>query len=90
MSQKTLKQMVAGVLVFGAVGAMILRVARATPPHGVINTLIAGPATFVEIHAITLDPDYTDLVKTRGSPTAISDTSRSRPGATPAGTRTRG
>ena len=66
MSRKTLKRMLAGVLVVCAVGAMILRAARATPPHGVINTLIAGPATFGEIHAQTLDPDYTALVKTRG------------------------
>ena len=66
MSQKTLKRMFAGVVVVCAVGAMILGVARATPPQGVINTLIAGPATFGEIHAQTLDPDYTALVKTRG------------------------
>jgi quercetin dioxygenase-like cupin family protein len=66
MSQKTLKRTFAGVVVVCAVGAMIFGVARATPPHGVINTLIAGPATFGEIHAQTLDPDYTALVKTRG------------------------
>ena len=66
MRPKTLKRMVAGVLVVVAVGAMILRVARATPPNGVTNTLIAGPATFGEIHAQTLDPNYTALLKTRG------------------------
>jgi hypothetical protein len=66
MSRKTLKPMVAVVLVVCAVGALILRAARATPPHGVINTLIAGPATFREIDAQTLDPDYTALVKTGG------------------------
>jgi len=66
MSRKTLKRMFAGALVVCAAGAMILRIARATPPHGVINTLIAGPATFGEIHAMTLDPNYTALVKTRG------------------------
>ena len=66
MSRKTLNRMVAGALVVCAVGAMILRAARATPPHGVTNTLIAGPATFGEIHAQTLDPDYAALVKTRG------------------------
>src|SRR3954464_4279407 len=66
MSRKTLKRMVAGGLVGCAVGAMILGVARATPPHGATNTLIAGPATFGEIHAMTLFPDYTALVKTRG------------------------
>jgi quercetin dioxygenase-like cupin family protein len=66
MSRKTLKRMVAGVLVVCTVGALMLRVARATPPHGVINTLIAGPVTFGEIHAMTLDPDYTALIKTRG------------------------
>jgi len=66
MNRKTLKRVFAGVLVVCAAGAMILRVARATPPNGVINTLIAGPATFGEIHAQTLDPDYTALLKTRG------------------------
>jgi quercetin dioxygenase-like cupin family protein len=66
MSQKTLKRTFAGVVVVCAVGAVILRGARATPPHGVVNTSIAGPVTFGEIHAMTLDPDYTALVKTRG------------------------
>ncbi|MCA1686328.1 MAG: cupin domain-containing protein [Planctomycetia bacterium] len=66
MSRKMLKRMVAGVLAVCAAGALVLRVARATPPHGVINTLMAGPVTFDEIHAMTHFPDYTALVKTRG------------------------
>ena len=66
MSKTTLKMMAAGVAVAAVFGALALRVARATPPVGVTNTLIAGPVTFDEIHAMTLDPDYTAVVKTRG------------------------
>jgi hypothetical protein len=66
MSKKTLQLMVAGVVVAGAVGVIALKVAWATPPQGVTSTLIAGPVVFDDIHAMTLDSDYTALVKTRG------------------------
>jgi len=60
------KLMLAGVFVACAFGAMALRVAWATPPEGVTTIAIAGPVTFGDIHAMTLDSDYTALVKTRG------------------------
>ena len=75
MSQKTLKRMVAGVLVGCAVSALILRVARATPPSGVLSNLIlAGPIVIDEITALNHTPDYTARVKTRGqSDTYVQD-----------------
>jgi quercetin dioxygenase-like cupin family protein len=67
MSRKTLKRLVAGTLVACAAGAMILGVARATPPIGVLsNIILAGPIAFDEITALYHLPDYTALVKTRG------------------------
>ena len=66
MSKMRWKLMLAGVFVAGALGGVALKVAWATPPVGVTNTPIAGPVTFGEIHAMTLDRDYTALVKTRG------------------------
>src|SRR5439155_16357281 len=38
MSKKTLKLILAGVVVAGAFGVLALRAARATPPRGVTNT----------------------------------------------------
>ena len=66
MSKMRWKLMLAGVFVAGALGGVALKVAWATPPVGVTNIPIAGPVTFGEIHAMTLNPDYTALVKTRG------------------------
>ena len=71
MSQKTLKRMVAGVLVVGAVGGVILRVARATPPRGVINTLIAGPVVLDAIQVVQQNPNYGAMIKTRGLSDAV-------------------
>jgi len=66
VSKMKLKLMLAAVFVACAFGGMALTVAWATPPQGVTNIPIAGPVTFGEIHAMTLDPDYTAVVKTRG------------------------
>ena len=68
MMSKTTKLMLvlAGAFLAYASGVIATRVAQATPPVGVTNTPIAGPVTFGEIHAMTLDRDYTALVKTRG------------------------
>ena len=63
---RTTKLMWVGVVVACASGVIALRVARATPPRGVTNTPVAGPVTFGEIHAMTLERDFTALVKTRG------------------------
>jgi hypothetical protein len=63
---KTTKLVLSGAFLACVSGVIALKVALATPPHGVTNVPIAGPVTFGEIHAMTLDPDYTALVKTRG------------------------
>lgn len=65
---KTTKLMLvlAGAFLACASGVIATKVAWATPPVGVTNIPIAGPATFGEIDALTHDPDYTALVKTRG------------------------
>ena len=75
MSQKTLKRMVAGVLVVCAMSTLILRVARATPPFGVFsNIILAGPIPFDEITAVNHTPGYTSVVKTTGeSDTYVQD-----------------
>jgi quercetin dioxygenase-like cupin family protein len=66
MSKRTLTMALAGLFGAGNVGVIALSGARATPPVGVTSIPIAGPVTFDDIHAMTLDPNYTALVKTRG------------------------
>jgi hypothetical protein len=64
--------MLAGFLVAGAFGGIALRVAWATPPKGVINTLIAGPVILDEIQVVQEDPDYGAMIKTRGLSDAVA------------------
>ncbi len=60
--------MLAGASVACACGALAAGAARATPPHGVTNTLIAGPVEIGDIDALTNDaPDYKARVRTRGA-----------------------
>ncbi len=68
MPRKTLKLVVAGVFVAGALGAIALRGARATPPSpGFVSTPIAGPALFDEIQTVHETPnDWGVMIKTRG------------------------
>ena len=66
MSKRTLKLMVAGVFLACVSSVVTWRVAQATPPVGVTTIPIAGPVTFDDIHAMTLDRNYTAVVKTRG------------------------
>ena len=67
MNRKTLKLVVAGVVVAGALGAIALRGARATPPSpGFVSTPIAGPALFDEIQSVHQTPDWGVMIKTRG------------------------
>ena len=71
MSKKTLKLVLAGAFVAGALGAVGLRSAWATAPQGVITNTVQGPFGLDEIFALNnAPPDYTAVVKTRG----LSDT----------------
>ena len=63
--------MLAGVLLAGAFGGIALRVAWATPPKGVTNTLIAGPVVVDVIHVVQEDPNYGAMIKTRGQSDAV-------------------
>jgi quercetin dioxygenase-like cupin family protein len=67
MSKKTLKLMLAAVFVAGAFGAIALKVAWATPPKGLTQTLIAGPVTLDEIDVISQTPAHGVIINTRGN-----------------------
>jgi len=67
MSQKTLKLTLVGALVAGAVGAIALKAARATPPSpGFVSTPITRPALMDEIQTVHQTPDWGVMIKTRG------------------------
>src|SRR5262249_9705786 len=66
MSKLRLKLMLAGVFVAGAFGGIALKVAWATPPKGVTQTLLAGPVELDEIHVVSQTPDHGVMIKTRG------------------------
>jgi quercetin dioxygenase-like cupin family protein len=66
------KFLLAGVLLAGAFGGIALRVAWATPPKGVTNTLIAGPVVLDEIQVVQQDPNYGAMIKTRGLSDAVA------------------
>jgi quercetin dioxygenase-like cupin family protein len=61
----------AGVLLAGAFGGIALKVAWATPPKGLTNTLIAGPVVLDDIHVVQQDPNYGAMIKTRGLSDAV-------------------
>jgi quercetin dioxygenase-like cupin family protein len=65
------KLMLAGVLLAGAFGGIALKVAWATPPKGVTNTLIAGPVVLPELHVVQENPIYGAMIKTRGLSDAV-------------------
>lgn len=66
MSKRTLTLMLAGALGVYTVGAIALRVARATPPKGLAQTVIAGPVVMDEMHAVNETPEHGVIIKTRG------------------------
>jgi quercetin dioxygenase-like cupin family protein len=74
------KLTLAGVLLAGAFCGIALRVARATPPKGVTNTLIAGPVVLDDIHVVQEDPDYGAMIKTRGQSDVVVRTLSIAPG----------
>src|SRR5215469_510273 len=61
----------AGVLLAGAFGGIALKVAWATPPKGLTNTLIAGPVVLDEIQVVQENPNYGAMIKTRGLSDAV-------------------
>jgi quercetin dioxygenase-like cupin family protein len=71
MNKPRWKSMLAGVLLAGTFGGIALRVAWATPPKGVTNTLIAGPVVMGDIHVVQEDPNYGAMIKTRGQSDAV-------------------
>ena len=64
--------MLAGVLLAGAFGGIAWRVAWATPPKGVTNSLIAGPVVLGEVHVVQENPLYGAMIKTRGLSDAVA------------------
>jgi quercetin dioxygenase-like cupin family protein len=74
------KLMLAGVLLAGAFGGVALRLAWATPPKGVTNTLIAGPVVLGDIHVVQENPIYGAMIKTRGLSDAVVRTLTIAPG----------
>jgi quercetin dioxygenase-like cupin family protein len=66
MSKKSLKLMLAGILVAGASGAIALSIARATPPKGVTSTQFAGPVGLDDIDVVSQSPTHGVIIKTRG------------------------
>src|SRR5262245_33955795 len=65
MSKRALNLVLAGVLVVCAIGAIALKAARATPPVGVTQSLLAGPTVLDEIQVVTQTPEHGVILKTR-------------------------
>jgi len=63
-----------------ASGVVASRVARATPPVGVTQTLLAGPVVLDEINIVTQTPTHGAMVKTRGLSDAYVVHARIAPG----------
>jgi hypothetical protein len=72
--------MLAVVLLASAFGCIALRVAWATPPKGVTNTLIAGPVVLDDIQVVQQDPNYGAMIKTRGLSDAVARSLSIAPG----------
>ncbi len=66
MSKLRGKWLVAGVLGACAFGAIALKLAWATPPKGLTQTLIAGPVTLDDIQVVHQTPTWGVMIKTRG------------------------
>ena len=71
MTKRKASLMLAALCFLCASTAIALRIARATPPKGVTNTLIAGPVVLPEIHIVQEDPNYGAMIKTRGLSDAV-------------------
>jgi quercetin dioxygenase-like cupin family protein len=80
MSKKTLNTILAAVFVAGAFGVIALRVAWATPPKGLTQTLIAGPVTLGEIQVVNQTPTHGVMINTRGNSDMYVATNTIAPG----------
>jgi quercetin dioxygenase-like cupin family protein len=59
--------MVAGAFVTGALGALAIKPAQATPPSpGFVSTPIVGPVLFDDIQTVQQIPDWGVMIKSRG------------------------
>src|SRR6516165_156626 len=67
-------------LLAGAFSGIALRVASATPPKGVTNTLIAGLVVLDEIQVVQQNPNYGAMIKTRGLSDAVARSLSIAPG----------
>ena len=63
---KKLVLVLGGAFLACASGVVASRVARATPPQGVTQTLLAGPVVLDEIDIVTQTRTHGAIVKTRG------------------------
>ena len=60
------KLMLVGTLVAGALGAVAIRIAGATPGAGITTTIISGPTVLGEVH-LNSESDINDVkIKTKG------------------------
>ena len=60
------KLMLVGTLVAGALGAVAIRIAGATPGAGITTTIISGPTMLGEVH-VNSDSEINDVkIKTKG------------------------
>ena len=67
MMKRTAKLMLGVLCLCCAFGALALRIARATPPIGVVTTNISGPVSFDEIDVIDNTPGHHVRIRTQGS-----------------------
>lgn len=66
--KKTTAKLILGALCFcSAIGIIALRIAWATPPIGVVNTLIAGPVSFSDIDVVDTTPHHQVRIRAEGS-----------------------
>jgi quercetin dioxygenase-like cupin family protein len=72
--------MLVAAFLVGASGVIASKVAWATPPKGVTQTLIAGPVALDDIHVVHQTPAYGVMIKTRGNSDAYVATNTIAPG----------
>jgi quercetin dioxygenase-like cupin family protein len=80
MSKRAWTVTLAGVLVVCAVGGLALKAARATPPKGLVQTVLAGPVELGEMHLVSQTPEHGVMIKTRGLSDAYVVKNRIAPG----------
>jgi quercetin dioxygenase-like cupin family protein len=66
MTKRTVRLALGALFFCGAVGAIALRIAWATPPIGVVNTLISGPASLDPFHLWSRSPEHLFRIQAEG------------------------